>query len=74
MHAMHTGAQEYMKKRRNYLAELHDDMHHVTLLIALIVLDNVGVIQAVQNLHFILGLHTMHHSVGSNYPSLQIRH
>lgn len=32
---------------RRYLAQLHDDMHHVALLIAFIVLDNVGVVQAV---------------------------
>ena len=41
------------------LTELHDDVHHVALLVALIVLDDVGVIQAVQHLHLILGLHTM---------------
>lgn len=40
------------------LAELHDDVHHVALLVALIVLHNVGVVQAVQHLHLILGLHT----------------
>lgn len=47
------------------LAELHDDVHHVALLVALIVLDNVGVVQAVQHLHLILGLRntdTCHHS------------
>ena len=43
---------------RKYLAELHDDVHHVALLIAFVVLDNVGVVQAVQHLHLILGLHT----------------
>lgn len=43
----------------SHLTELHDDVHHVALLVALIVLDDVGVIQAVQHLHLILGLHTM---------------
>ena len=45
-----------------HLAELHDDMHHVTLLVALVVLDNVRVVQAVQHLHLILSLqHTHRH-------------
>lgn len=41
---------------RGHLAELHDDVHHIALLVALIVLDDVGVVQAVQHLHLILGL------------------
>ena len=39
-----------------HLAELHDDVHHIPLLVALIVLHNVRVVQAVQHLHLILGL------------------
>ena len=41
---------------RGHLAELHDDVHHIALLVALVVLDDVGVVQAVQHLHLILGL------------------
>lgn len=68
MHAgtMRTGAHECIRRGGSHLAELHDDVHHVALLIALVVLDNVGVVQAVQNLHLILGLHTMHHSGNSH--------
>lgn len=43
----------------SHLTELHDDVHHISLLVALIVLDDVGVVQAVQHLHLILGLQTM---------------
>jgi hypothetical protein len=45
-----------MGPKQGHLAEFHDDVHHVALLVALIVLDNVGVVQAVQHLHLILGL------------------
>lgn len=48
-----------MAQRKSDLAVLHDDVHHVALLIALIVLDNVGVVQAVQHLDLVLGLHTI---------------
>ena len=43
---------------KRHLAELHDDVHHVAHLVALIVFDNVGMVQAVQHLHLILGLQT----------------
>lgn len=46
------------KNWQGHLAELHDDVHHVALLVALIVLDNVGMVQAVQHLHLILCLQT----------------
>ena len=69
---MHTltlfkGAKERTETRKVYLAELHDDVHHVALLIALIILNDVGVVQAVQDLHLILGLQTTHHSGKSHY-------
>lgn len=46
------------KTKRDDLAELHDDVHHVALLVTLIILDNVGVVQAVQHLHLVLSLNT----------------
>ncbi len=65
---------------RGHLAEFHDDVHHVALLVALIVLDNVGVVQAVQHLHLILGLQhslqlaiiTHTHSVINNLEKRQL--
>ena len=43
-------------------------MHHVALLVALVVLDDVGVVQAVQHLHLILGLQ---HSFAFDNCSMQ---